>query len=192
MPSSQATTDENQPLYAEFASNRADLALSEEKLRRYQPEAFGLKGLLWSIRKRVRFKWLLGECLKYGDARAAIVVSMRPLVVAAYSDEFDAALALRFPDVLAEHFSLTTGQHLISVNAYGPTPAPDIIRGPNARTAWGNFFPTIAEFFSDDLNRIEHLHSTIVEDEWNRCAELCARTPPARNGLPLYADASTV
>lgn len=197
MPPSQPSTDENDAFYADFASNRAELSLSEEKLRRYQPEAFGFRGLLWSIRKRVRFKRLLTECLKYGDARAAIVVSVGPLVVAAYSDEFDAALALGFPDALAEDFSLTIGQHLISVNAYGSTFARDIVRGPNAQTAWGNFVPTIAEFFSDDLDRIEHLHSTIAEAEWSRCAELCAvwrttRAPPARDGLPLHADASTV
>lgn len=197
MPSSQATTDESEAFYAHFASNRAELSLSEEKLRCYQPEAFGFRGLLWSIRKRVRFKRLVAECLRYGDARAAIVVSVLPLVVGAYSDEFDAALALLFPDALAEHLSLTVGQHLVTVNAYGPTPARDIVRGPNAQTEWGNFVPTIAEFFSDDMGRIEHLHSTIAEPEWSRCAELCAvwmttRTPPARDGLPLHADASTV
>jgi hypothetical protein len=197
MPSIQAATDESDPFYANFASNRAELSLSEEKLRRYQPEAFGFSGLLWSIRKRVRFKWLLAQCLKYGDARAAIVASVSPLIVAAYSDEFDAVLALRYPDAFTEHFSLTIGQHLISVTAYGPTPARDIVRGSNAETEWGNFVPTIAEFFSDDVGRIEHLHSRISDREWNRCRELCAvwmttRTPRARDGLPLHADASTV
>lgn len=42
------------PVYANFASNRANLSLSEEKLRYFQPDAFGIRGLLWSMRKRVR------------------------------------------------------------------------------------------------------------------------------------------
>jgi hypothetical protein len=189
--------NEKEPYYANFAANRADLPLSEEKLRRYQPEAFGFSGFLWSLRKRVRFKWMLSECMKYGDARAAVVASVRPLVVAAYSDEFDAILALRFPDPFVEHFSLTAGQRLITANAYGPDPARDIVRGPKGRTEWGNFIPTIAEFFSDDVARIKHLHSTIPEEEWKRCAELGAvwlttETPRPRDGLPLHADESTL
>jgi len=200
MPSTQANLADKNPVYAEFASNRANLSLSEERLRRYQPEAFGLRGFLWSIRKRTRVKWLLGECLKYGDARAAIVGSLQPLVVAAFSDEFDSILALRFPDAMVEHFSLAVGQRLIAVNAYGrhgQSPARDIVQGPNARTLWGNFVPTIAEFFSDDLGRIKRLHSTISEPEWNRCLDLwnawlATRTPPERNGLPLYADTSAL
>ena len=89
---------DDDPVYANFASNRADLELSLERLRRYQPEAFGLRGLWWCLVKRQRVRWMLAECMKYGDARAGVVWSLEPLVFAAYSDVFDAVWIL-FSDV---------------------------------------------------------------------------------------------
>ncbi len=184
------------PHYANSASNRADLSLGDQRLRRFHPEACGISGLLWSVRKRVKVRWFLAECLKYGDARAAVVWSRRPLLVAVYSDEFDAILMLRFPTRVEEELRFDEGQRLLGVNAYarGTGIAPDIRVGQHAsfNGPWTNFVPIVAEVFSDDQDRVRMLHRTIPEPEWARCGDLAAEHAEAfpgrsRNGLPLFA-----
>jgi hypothetical protein len=184
-----------EPIYADFAGNRANLSLSEARLRRYQPEVFGLRGFIWSLRRRHGVRWMMNECVKYGDTRAALVWSAQPLLIAAYSDEFDAILMLRFPDRIASDLGLSSGQRLLSVNAYGmlPDTAPDIEPGELATgTSWCNFLPTIAEIFCEDAHAISRLKPSISESEWQRTQQLAERFANvhpghARNGLPLFA-----
>src|SRR5581483_10306990 len=86
-----------------FASDPAGLSLSDAKLRRLRPELYGWRRWVrektgWAFPQR---DYLAGHLLR-GDARAAVVVSSEPLLVAAYSDELDAVAVLRFPAGLAE------------------------------------------------------------------------------------------
>jgi hypothetical protein len=130
-----------------------------------------------------------------GDTRAALVVQTDPLIVAAYSDEFDDVVLLRFPEPFGQRtvgrLDLRPARRLVTVNYYGDgTPVSDLTPDP-ARTRWTNFQPVIGEFLSNDRDRLATLHAHIDESEWDRCAERAAARlregVPLRDGRPLLS-----
>jgi DNA-directed RNA polymerase subunit RPC12/RpoP len=129
------------------------------------------------------------------DTRAAVVLTIEPLRVAAYTDEFDCVAILRFTDKVDDYYRLKVGDRLLTVNTYDPTEgkqARDLIPGDRYRgTEWSNFCPFIADFLSDDFDVIEKRKRAISEDEWQRTRQLGMerlRKKPrrARHGNPLY------
>ncbi len=180
-----------------FASDPGEITLSAAKLRRFHPTAFGLPGLLKSVVRSFQFRNIvhirteLREHLKYGDSRAAVVVSLSPLVVAAYTDELDCVAMLRFPDELVNEYQLVRHSRLLTVNAYNylePRQA-DLSEGPASYGRYGFFHPLIAEFLSEDMARINERKLEIAEDEWQRtidCANeyIAKYKHVARDGRP--------
>ena len=73
------------------------------------------------------------NALFYGDTQPAIVVSVNPLLIAAYSDEMDAVVMLRFPMEFVEKYNLSVGSRLTTSNVYftGNQFASDIFVGKN-------------------------------------------------------------
>jgi hypothetical protein len=69
------------------ASNPGDITLSHQKLRVLRPDLYGFRGLIYSLLSALRIfppqKEYIEEQVKYGDSRAAVVVSTNPLLVAA-------------------------------------------------------------------------------------------------------------
>lgn len=140
--------------------------------------------------------WIQGFArrLWVGDSRAAVVVSVEPLLVAAYTDELDCVALLRFPAELAAEYGLEVGSRLLTVNGYlyGETVAPDLHEGPAAHHQYVNFIPLIADFLSEAVPRIEFRKAEISEAEWSRARELgeayLARPEVrVRDGRPLYS-----
>lgn len=178
------------------ASDPGGIRLSHDKLRRFHPELYEPKGLwrwLGRISPLQRF-WLTRktEHLLHGDSRAALVISVQPLLVAAYTDELDCIALLQFPPELAAEYGLQVGTRLLTVNLYAPgsTPAADLENGPASYRRYSNFDPLIAEFVSDDQPRIEFRKAEISEAEWRRTAALAQeylakRGPLARDGRPM-------
>lgn len=165
------------------ASDPGGVAPSIAKLRRLQPDA-GDHAHEW-----------FAKHLQEGDSRAAVVLELSPLLVAAYSDDLDCAVVLRFPDELVQQHALERGSRLLTVNTYsawGPR-RPDLLLGPAAHRGWNNVTPLIAEFLSDDSERIELRKQAIAEDEWRRCEEagrhlLSVRgAERARDGRPYHS-----
>src|ERR1041385_1546889 len=85
------------------ASDRVAIGLSDAKLRLFHPELFGVRSLFyafnWGKQKLTARKTreLIAEHMRFGDSRAALFVQVAPvLVVAAYTDEQDAVLLLKF------------------------------------------------------------------------------------------------
>src|SRR5687767_5506037 len=86
------------------ASNPGRVPISSVKVRELAPRLYLSPGNLGSW-----FSLLFGTMLvrraalkmhlRYGDARAAVCVSAKPLVIAAYSDDFDGVVMLQFPPV---------------------------------------------------------------------------------------------
>lgn len=178
------------------ASDPGGIRLSHEKMRRFHPDLYGVRGFLGRVKpptpeQRVQLT-RAEEHLMHGDSRAAIVVSTEPLLVAAYTDELDCAAVLRFPDDLASEYGLEVGSRLLTVNLYGRSSklAADLWNGPASHHRWTNFSPFIAEFLSEDLERIAERKVTIPEAEWQRtadCAEEYRRLNrnQTRDGRPL-------
>lgn len=179
-----------------FASDPGYVELSERKLRRLCP---GLYASRWNLLGKIdeRMGWRAAERLScadqlvHGDSRAAVVVSTSPLLVAAYTDELDCVALLRFPDGLATEMGLDVGSRLLTVNRYVPRGpfARDLENGPASHHRYKNFIPIIADFLSDDAERLTLRKSRIDEEEWERTWMLGQRSlkqhgAAARDGRP--------
>jgi hypothetical protein len=128
--------------------------------------------------------------MESGDSRAAVVFSVKPLIVAAYSDDLDAVAMLRFPDSLVTEHNLKPGSRLLTVNSYPQGKADDLRLGPKQTKKYENFFPIIADFVTDDQERVRQRKTAISESEWQRCSELAKEhhqqcPQKTRDGSPL-------
>ncbi len=181
-----------------FAANPGGLSLSLEKLRVLRPDLF-----TWGQRLReslglvVPQRTYIAEQLMHGDSRAAVVVSTAPLLVAAYTDEMDCIVILKFPDEFVTKYDLRDGTRLLTVNCYGRGPeySEDLVLGPNHNAQWTSIHPMIAEFLSDDLGLIERGKKEISDDEWERAyrmgkSHLKHRPGVARDGRPVFSAAA--
>jgi hypothetical protein len=137
---------------------------------------------------------LIADHLRMGDTRAALVVRLAPLLVAAYTDERDTVLLLRFPQFLVADEQLRVGTKLLTVNTYarGPKVLADIVEGPFTTGNFTNYHPVIAEFVSDDADLIGRRKQAIRPEEWRRAAErakalLAAQNVVVRDGSPLHS-----
>jgi hypothetical protein len=181
------------------ASHPGGIRLSEEKARRFEPGLYEPRGvfrLLGRLSPWQRFyQARLVEHLLHGDSRAAVVMSVSPLLVAAYTDELDCIAMLGFPAELVQEYGLQVGSRLLTVNLYvsGREPVADLDPGPASYGRYKNFGPAIAEFLSDDREQIEARKRKISEQEWAHTVELgrayLARYgPKARDGRPLESE----
>ena len=158
------------------ASFPAGVRLSHAKLRKLQPELYSPLAK-WIYRRRTA-EWLtlIKEHLLYGDSRAAVVVSTSPLIVAAYTDEIDCVALLRFDDSFVSEYALEIGSRLITANLYDYLAEPgyesDLIPGPATSERYGNFTPLIADFLTDDVERLAERKAEITADEWLRTETL--------------------
>lgn len=173
------------------ASDPGRVTLSEEYLERLAPDLFKnpliLDGLLNEIRHH----------LAGGDSRAAMVMKTSPLLVAAYTDELDCVAVLEFPEYLVEEHELEIGSRLLTVNVYfhltSSGIAPDLSPGSEKYDRFGNFQPYIAEFFSEDIERIGLRKLEISEAEWDKArtmgeAWLADPSKKARCGRPFHSQ----
>ena len=183
------------------ASDPVRLRLSNTKLRQLCPSMYFFSGIVGAMRCFLWDGWerrcFIRDMLIHGDSRAAVVISVSPLLVASYCDDLDGVCVLRFPDELAMEHTLSCGDHLLTVlNSYSlrmparPRQiAPDLMQGFAANPRYINFWPLIAEFLSDDLERIDIRKQRIAKEEFAHCQalgeELLRRFGgAARNGRP--------
>lgn len=148
-----------------YASNPGKLLISDEKwkdiIKAYELGFFA-KLFLNSKRNMVQ------ERLSYGDTQPAMVMSLSPFLVSAYSDEMDAVILLRFPEKLAQINNFKLYDRLITVNCYGKYShiEPDIFVGPHYIGRWTNFAPLIGELLSSETNKIQQHKRNIPEGLW--------------------------
>ena len=154
------------------ASDPLSIRVNRQRLALAHPEGW-LSRLLGLRRQAIE---IIDEHMSLGDSRAAILLSLRPLRVAAYTDELDCAAVLEFDAaasscLMRELSDLHEGQRLITVNTYahGSTPISDLWNGPDSYHRYCNFFPVIANFYSSDTMALERRISEIPEAEWERC-----------------------
>jgi hypothetical protein len=169
------------------ASDPGGIRLSHEKMRQFHPEMYASGGFVGFLRRlsplQKFWKIRAEEHLMHGDSRAALVVAVSPLVVAAYTDELDCVALLQFPDSLVQQYKLQLGTRLLTVNLYsrGLMLASDLENGPASHRRYNNFDPFIAEFLSNDKVRIEQRKREISDAEWTRTYQL-ARAYPSKFG----------
>ena len=172
-----------------FASDPGQVKISHKKLRLLRPDLYGIggsfKALLGSLKLAFPERVYLSEQLQHGDSRAAVCVSIKPLLIAAYTDELDCVAMLRFPEFLVEQYSLAVGTRLLTVNCYGSGGqiSSDLIVGPKQLRRWVRFHPIIANFISDDTGRVEERMAGIDEAEWEYAMRLGTEYLRVRPGL---------
>jgi hypothetical protein len=207
-------TPDGKPMkyHAGVASDPGMITISMPKLTWLEPllsptpgakEGGQLEGAA-SAREKVRLRQLdvIREHLSAGDSRAAVVINVEPLLVAAYSDDLDCIAMLKFPKQLVKEHNLKVGSHLLTVNTFETkihrkTNASDLHFGPKQLHPYTNVFPIIADFVTDDKKRLDRRKATISDDEWKLCESLGneyhKKYPDvARNGSPLFSNVPAV
>lgn len=147
-----------------YASCPGRLAISNEKWKKIQelfPSGFFQKLSLGFKRARVQ------EYIRFGDTQPAVVVSENPLLVAAYSDEMDAVVLLRFPQDYLSTYNLKKNDRLITVNVYSfQKKHYDINIGPKYLKRYSDFTPHIGDFLSSESEKIKKHKDNIPEKIW--------------------------
>ena len=179
------------------ASHPGGLELSTDRLRSLEPELFASRWRPGHARRQWTIRGVR-EHLLLGDSRAAVVIGLNPLRVAAYTDEFDCSVVVEFPVPAGQDLDLSVGSRLLTVNTYAPAGpfAPDLIHGPRSIRRWHNVFPLIAELLVPDPSLTVRRKEAISEREWIRAsgaAEVylrhtrgrCRDGRPTRSGDPV-------
>lgn len=170
------------------------------RFQRLHPELFGIRRLAsrllggLSLDDRDQIIARTSAYLRWGDGRAAVVMRTAPLLVAAYCDEMDAVMLLRFPGFLVGEHGLAKGTRLVTANLHRPGPgkvARDIVPGPVYLRRYTNVRPLVADFLAAEDDLVEARRRAIEEREYRRCEELGRHAleggQPVRSGRPLVA-----
>ena len=183
------------------ASDPGRLTLCDKKLKYLRPNLYGLKGWWHWLKCKfdkedVDYVDYIRRQLDRGDSRAAVVIQLAPLMVAAYTDELDCVALLCCPDEMVEYYGLEIGTRLLTVNFYKTNEngqvSSDLVPGPGSKGYYHNFHPLIAEFLSNDFDRIESRKAEISEAEWERCYSMAFQKVnslpvKARSGQPIFS-----
>ena len=149
--------------------NRGGFKLSKEKLLDVCAYLNFNKKEIKMVKKNIKN---IKEVLLEGDTQPAKVISCEPLLIATYSDEFDAVLILKFPVELVERYQLYISQKLVSVNYYTPKQvfdiAPDIIPGKFTSNNWRDIIPFIPLFLSEDEVKCKEMTTIHPDFLWDR------------------------
>jgi hypothetical protein len=157
-----------------YASNPGGLKLDKQKWKE-----------IITARKPKGFpKSRLKGCIKLGDTNPAIVASLDPLLVAAYSEDMDAVIMLKFPQEYIERYNLKKQDKLITINIYFTQLLhKDIFAGENCSNQWEDFMPTIGNFVSSDIDKIKAHTENIPEELWQHVQHLAEDYLSKHNGL---------
>lgn len=160
------------------ATRPGNVAISHQKLEWFRRKLNWGHRLL-GVGQVPRERW--ASHLAKGLAEPALVVERKPsLLVAAYTDEFDCVVMLRFREGLPVAMDLKEGDRLLSVNTFERPPAEtqrvaierDLVRGDVPASVWFNVHPAIADFLSDDVGALQSKKREIAAEEWTRAAHL--------------------
>ena len=164
-----------------MAENAGDVAVSREKFNDLRDNILKVSPL-----KKFYFNKQFKRLVQYvenGDTQPAVVVSTSPLIISAYSDEMDGVLFLKFPDILAEKYSLTVGSRLVTSNVYfqGRKVAKEIIAGPNYLRRYSDFTPTVQLFTCADESYITSRTQLFDVSTWQMVEELSMKRFAAKH-----------
>ncbi|WP_242976096.1 hypothetical protein [Desulfosporosinus sp. FKB] len=176
------------------ASDPVNITLSNKKLKILRPDLYGIRG----VSKR-KIREIIEEHIFYGDSQPAIVISLKPLLVAAYSDELDCIAMLSYPESFVIDYFLEEKTKLITINTYTSNPPyqKDLIIGQNQLNNWYGFHPIIAEFVSEDIEKIQSRKEMVNEDNWDYVYKLgieyAKKNPNVwRDGRPMFSKVSAL
>ena len=108
-----------------------------------------------SIKRNLK---LVKNTLKSGDMQLAKVISLSPLKIACFSDEFDSVLIYDYPEFLINKYHLCENEYLVCSNSYWPieyfSVESDIILGENASNNWRDVICFIPLFLCNEKQEL--------------------------------------
>ena len=155
-----------------YADNQANVSLSYKKyyaVRKLICKTFGEK---FGYDMRMNSATM---ALKYGDTQPALVVSANPLRIAAYSDELDAVVMLRFPEELARQYDLSEGTRLTTSNVYFyeyGRYGKDYFPGEECTHQYADFMPVVQLFLGKNDEYIRSKTNLFDTEKWQKVARL--------------------
>lgn len=169
-----------------YATDPGKLYMSERKLKRvFFRDLFTItekiKRLLGKEEFHKEVIRRMKEHMYFGDCQPAVVVSVEPLYIAAYSSDIDCVILLKGIKYFTDLYKLKVGSRLLSVNTYGIHKDDDIEHGPYSRHMWNACWPIIAEFVSNNFIRIKKRKLDIEEERWERAYELGCKKLSEKN-----------
>ncbi|MDE5754270.1 MAG: hypothetical protein K2H89_07000 [Oscillospiraceae bacterium] len=170
-----------------FASNPGEVCLSEHKFAQLRDDILHLS-FLKKLYYNKQFR-RINQYLLNGDTQPAIVVSVNPLIISAYSDEMDAVVFLRFPEKLADIYHLSTGMRLVTSNIYfeGDKIAKDIQTGDEYLNQYSDYTPIVQLFLCDAENGILNRTALFDEQIWYKVMRMteqkASENPKPRDGF---------
>lgn len=166
-----------------YADNQANVSLSYKKyyaVRKLICKTFGEK---FGYDMRMNSATM---ALKYGDTQPALVVSANPLRIAAYSDELDAVVMLRFPEELARQYDLSEGTRLTTANVYlyeyGPY-GKDYFPGAGFTHQFADFVPVVQLFLGKNDEKIRSKVNLFDAATWEKVAGLAEEYQAEHPGM---------
>lgn len=96
--------------------------------------------------------------LRNGDMQIAKIISLDPLYIACFSDEFDSILIYKYPSFLISKYQLRLNQYLVCSNSYWPkeyfSVEDDIILGENASKSWRDVICFVPLFLCNEKQEV--------------------------------------
>lgn len=151
-----------------YAENSGNVELSKRKFAQVRDDILELS-VLEKSRYNSNFE-CINEFMMKGDTQPAIVYSVNPLIISAYSDEMDGVVFLEFPDRLAEIYNLYVGMRLVTSNvyAYGFSIAKDITVGNGYLKRYTDFTPIVQLFLAKDEDYVMRRTELFNDKIWER------------------------
>ncbi len=151
-----------------FAENSGNVELSERKFAQVRDDILKLSGLEKSNYNSNFVR--INEFMMNGDTQPAVVYSVDPLIISAYSDEMDGVVFLEFPNQLTEMYDLKKGTRLVTSNVYkyGNKPVNDINAGESYLKRYSDFTPIVQLFLTDNENYAMKRTELFDEEKWER------------------------
>lgn len=101
---------------------------------------------------------MVKKTLKNGDMQLAKVISLSPLKIACFSDEFDSVLIYDYPEFLINKYQLYENEYLVCSNSYWPkeyfSVESDIILGEKASKNWRDIICFIPLFLCNEKQEL--------------------------------------
>lgn len=177
---------------ASMAENAGAVRLSREKFAELRDDILKVSGAKKAYFNK-QYK-RISQYLQNGDTQPAVVASVSPLIVSAYSDEMDAVVFLRFPDELTAKYGLQAGTRLVTSCVYtsGDKIAKDLRPGQRYLEQFSDVTPVVQLFLSDEEAMIRARTELFNEDVWSRVTDLTqertAQKIAPRDGFGYFTE----
>lgn len=179
------------------ASDSIQITLDLKKLKFLMPEIFALsQRIKYWLRKYGFDSYIehISEHISFGDSQGAIVASTSPLLIAAYNEDIDCVIMLKYEKKIQQRYQFKEGDRLICVNTFGKWDdlQSDLIPGPRNTGYWTLVHPIIADLVSSDESVIQQRKDQIGDTGYAYIARLAKeylqKKPNVfRDGKPIYA-----